>query len=142
MEYVRLSSEKDRDIPYLLSVYKLPEITRFIGINEENFFHYVTATENVFYYKAYKNEQLAGTAHCELLDGILYLALMVMPEFQRQGIGTEIVRDIQGGRLALPFTQIEVSIDKANTASLRLFQKMGFTKIGEDEDLAEFTWSV
>ncbi|MDE6107421.1 MAG: GNAT family N-acetyltransferase [Oscillospiraceae bacterium] len=140
MQYVCLQSERDQDVPYLLSVHKLPEIARFIGINEKNYFHYVTTTENVFYFKAYRGGKLAATAHCELIGGVLYLSLLVIPEFQRQGIGTEILREMQGGVFPLTFERIEVSIEKSNTASLGLFHKMGFTQVAEDEELMDFVW--
>ena len=136
-----MNSEKDNDIPYLLSIYKLPEILRFIGIDEKNYFSYVINTENVFYFKVYKNEHLVATVHCELDDKVLYIGLMVIPKYQNLGIGTEILSDIQNGVLALPFTHIKVSIDKLNIFSLRLFDKMNFVKTSEDEDLIDFIWN-
>ena len=142
MKYLQIISEKDRDIPYLLSIHNLPEISRFISINEKTYFKYVTSTENVFYFKAYKNETLAATVHFELSDGILYISLLVIPEFQKQGIGTEIIHDIQNGVFGLPFKQIKVSIDKLNTSSLSLFSKMNFIKDSEDEDLIDFIWPI
>lgn len=140
MRYIQVKTEGDMDIPYLLSVHKLPEIARFIGINEEAYFRYVTTAENVFYLKAYRNETLAGTVHCEIVEGILYMSLLVAPEYQRQGVGTEILRDFQEGALGLPYTRIEVSIDKENAPSLGLFRKMGFVQTGEDEELLDFAW--
>lgn len=142
MKYIQLTSENDNDIPYLLSIHKLPEISRFISINEANYFHYVTTTENVFYYKVYKNGDLVATVHCELFDKILYMSIVVIPDFQKQGIGTAILYDIQNGVLPLTFTHINVSIDKCNVPSLRLFKKMNFTKSSEDEELIDFVWSA
>lgn len=173
MNYIQITSERDKDIPYLLSVHKRPEISRFISIDEENYFYYVTTSESVFYFKVFMDdlcysngadavedkvgeielisskahrgnteEKLAATVHCELNDGILYMSIMVIPGFQNQGVGTEILHDIQNGVLALPFTHIKVSIDKCNMASLRLFRKMGFHDISEDEELMDFVWSA
>lgn len=142
MKYIQITSEKDNDIPYLLSIHKLPEISRFIGINEKNYFNYVTTTENVFYFKVYKDDRLVATVHCEIIDETLYLSLMVIPDFQKQGIGTAVLYDIQHRVLPLTFIHIKVSIDKLNTASLHLFQKMNFTKISEDVDLIDFIWSI
>ena len=33
------------------NLYDLPEISRFISIDKDNYFKYVTSTENVLYYK-------------------------------------------------------------------------------------------
>lgn len=142
MKYIQITSEKDDDIPYLISIHKIPEISHFISINEENYFHYVTTTENVFYFKVYKNDDLVGTVHCELFDKMLCMSILVIPIFQKRGIGTAILYDIQNGVLPLTYTHIRVSIDKFNSSSLRLFKKMDFTKISEEEDLIDFIWSV
>lgn len=142
MNYIQITSEKDNDIPYLISIHRMPEISHFISINEENYFHYVTTTENVFYFKVYKNDDLVGTVHCELFDKMLCMSILVIPIFQKRGIGTAILYDIQNGVLPLTYTHIRVSIDKFNSSSLRLFKKMDFTKISEEEDLIDFIWSV
>lgn len=142
MKYIQITSEDDNDIPYLLSIHKIPEISHFISINEKNYFHYVTTTENVFYFKVYKNDDLVAMVHCELFDKMLCMSILVIPDFQKQGIGTAILYDIQNGILPLTYTHIKVSIDKFNTPSLRLFKKMGFIKISEDEDLIDFIWFV
>ena len=142
MKYIQITSEKDNDIPYLISIHKIPEISQFINISEENYFHYVTTTENVFYFKVYKNDDLVATVHCELFDEMLCMSILVIPNFQRGGIGTAILYDIQNGVLPLTYTHIKVSIDKFNSSSLRLFKKMDFTKISEEEGLIDFIWSV
>ncbi len=142
MNYIQITSEADSDIPYIISIHKLPEISRFISINEKNYFHYVTTTENVFYFKVYKYDDLVAALHCELLDNVIYLSILVMPEFQRQGVGTAILSDIQSAVIPIAFTQIKVSIDKSNVPSLRLFMKMGFKKTSEDDELIDLTWSV
>lgn len=142
MKYIQIISEKDNDIPYLLSIHKMPQISHFISINEINYFHYVTTTENVFYFKVYKNDDLVATVHCELFDKLLCMSIMVIPDFQKQGIGSAILYDIQNGVLPLEYTHIKVSIDKSNAPSLRLFEKMNFIKTSEDEELIDLIWSA
>lgn len=142
MKYIQINSENDKDIPYLVSIHKLPEISRYVSINEENYFPYVTTAENVFYFKVYENEQLVAVIHCELFDEILHMSIIVMPEYQKQGIGTAILYDIQNMALPLTFTHIKVSIEKSNAASLRLFNKMNFVKTSEEEELIDFIYSV
>lgn len=138
MKYIQITSAEDKDIPYLLSIHKLPEISRYIHIDEENYFRYVSSTENVFYYKVYNDNNIVATAHCELLDDILFLSLLVIPRYQNRKIGTKILDDIQNGVLPLTFSQIKVSIEKSNMASLHLFSKMNFIKVSEDDELMDF----
>ena len=140
MKYIQITSETDKDIPYLISIHKLPEISRYLSINEKEYFKYVTAADHVFYYKAYKDEHLAAAIHCELFDKILYMSIVVIPEYQKQGIGTAVLYDIQNGILPLKYTHIKVSIEKSNTASLKLFTKMGFIRISENEELLNYSY--
>lgn len=56
MNYIQITSERDKDIPYLLSVHKRPEISHFISIDGENYFYYVTTSENVFYFKVFMDD--------------------------------------------------------------------------------------
>ena len=41
---------------------------------------YITGTDGVYFYKAYKDNILVGTMHLELADGILYRSIVVLPE--------------------------------------------------------------
>lgn len=140
MKYCRLSSEWDKDIPFLCSVYRLPEIARFISIDEKNYWHYVTASENVYFYKVYDGERFVATIHCELTDNVLFMDIVVFPEYQKQGIGTGILSDIQSGTLALAFERIEVSIDESNAASLGLFEKMKFLPVSKEDELIQYSY--
>lgn len=141
MTYSLLASLKDTDIPQLLSIHLLPEVSHFIDINEKKYFKYVTKTENVFYYKISENDKLIGSVHCEIADKTLYVSLLVFPEFQNNGYGTKIIKDIINGVLPLDFDTIEVSIDKTNLPSLRLFEKVGFVKASVDGGLINYTYT-
>lgn len=141
MNYERLVSEGDKDIPYLLSIYRLPEISRYININEANYWHYVTSNENVFYYKVYDGDCLVATTHCELSDKTLFMDIIVIPEYQKRGIATGVLRDIQNGLLPLEFERIEVAIEESNIASIRLFEKMNFVMASKDAELINYVYS-
>lgn len=140
MNYQRMVHEDDSDIPYLLSVLHLPEVARYISIDEKNYWHYVTATDHVFYYKVYDGDRFVGATHCELQTRTLYMDILVFPQYQKQGVGIRILRDIQAGTLPLAFDTIEVSIDEANLASIRLFEKAGFQHTKRDEELLTYVW--
>ena len=140
MTYKRITSEADGDIPYLSLVLEMPEISRYISVDKANFWRYVTSTKNVFYYKVYDEDALVGAVQLELSGVVLYMDIMVIPEFQRQGIGTSVIRDIQSGVLPLSFERIEISIDERNIASIKLFENMGFEFISHDDELLNYIY--
>ncbi len=140
MIYKRILRIDDPDIPYLTTILKLPEIARFISIDEHHYWQYVTSNENVFYFKAYDEEQLIGATHCEILHNTLYMDIMVIPKYQRKGFGEAILQDIQSGKLPLTYDKIEVSIDYTNFASIKLFEKMNFHCISKEDELLNYRY--
>ena len=141
MIYRRLNSPNDPDIPYLTSALKQPEIARFISIDETNYWTYVTNTENVFYFKVFENDVLVAATHCEISNRTLYMDIMVVPTYQRKGVATTILNDIQSGTLLLDFDKIEVSIDKSNAASIKLFEKMNFKFVSMEDELLNYVYA-
>ena len=81
-----------------------------------------------------------AATHLECFDGTLYMDLVVLPQDQRKGIGTQILKDILRGALPIAFDRIEVSIDESNTASRKLFQKMGFSFLSKEEELENYVY--
>ena len=47
MIYRLLKNHDDKYIPIILSAYKHPLVSRFIGIDEENYWKYVTSTGKI-----------------------------------------------------------------------------------------------
>lgn len=141
MTYCLLKKADDEDIPLILSVYKQPSISQFISIDEENYWKYITSTDNVYFYKIYKDDILVSTIHLESDNHVLYMSVVVFPEFQKQGIATTILKDIQTGKLELGFDKIQVSIDEKNIASIKLFESAEFVCVGKDEELWEYEYT-
>ncbi len=140
MIYRRIDSQNDPDISYLDEILNLPEISRFINVDKNNYWTYVTNTENVFYFKAFENDALVAATHCEIINDTLYMDVMVIPAYQRNGVATKILNDIQSGNLPLDYDKIEISIDKSNTASIRLFEKMNFKLVSVEDELLNYEW--
>ena len=140
MTYERITSELDKDIQYLNTILEMPEISRYISVDKANFWRYVTSTKNVFYYKVYDEDALVGAVQLELAGEVLYMDIMVIPEFQRRGFGTSIIRDIQNGALPPSFERIEISIDESNIASIKLFKKMGFGFRSREDELLNYVY--
>ena len=140
MTYQLMKSHIDDDIPIILQIYRLPSITQFISINEQNYWQYVTSTENVWFYKVFEKDCLVATIHLELPERVLYMDIVVFPQYQRKGIGSKILNDIGKGKLGLDFDKIQVSIDESNIASIKLFEAAGFVCVAKDEELLEYEY--
>ena len=55
----------------------------------------------------------------------------VDPSYQKQGIGVELLDEIENELRKLGFRRIEVTIDPVNIPSQKLFEKMGYQNISE-----------
>ena len=139
LSYKRIISEDDVDIPKLIVTYKKPEIVRYISISE-NYFRYVTENDEVYFYKIYESNKLIGATHIEKQGTTLFMDILVFPEFQRLGLGTKILKDIQDDIFGFHFERIEISIDEKNTASLKLFENAGFIRTSKDDELINLTY--
>lgn len=142
MKFVRLLSVNDIDIARIQSAYNHFSISRFISVDKNNYWHYITKADNVYFYKVYNDNKLMATIHCERYDRVLHIAVVVFPEYQNMGYGMSILRAVQNGNLDISFDKIHASIEIQNTASLRLFEKVGFNCIGKDEELLEYEYPV
>ena len=141
LTYRKMLSENDMDIPKIKAVYQTPEVSQYISIGD-NYFCYVTNTENVYYFKVYENERLIGTVHLEKQGSVLSVAILVFYEYQRQGFGTRIVKDIQNGVFGIEYDNIEISIDERNAASLKLFENAGFIRVSQDGELINMVFHL
>ena len=141
MTYHLIKKLDDEDIQNILSVYKHPLVSRFISIDEDSYWRYITSTDNVYFYTIYMDDILVAAIHLELVQLVLYMSVVVDPQYQQQGIATTILKDIQTGKLELNFNKIRVSIDKNNIYSLKLFENVGFICVGNDEELLEYEYS-
>ena len=137
--YQRMLDENDSDIHRIKAVYQLRDVAQYISIGD-NYFRYVTSTENVYYFKVYEGGKLIGTAHFEKRGSTLSVAILVFCEYQRLGFGTRIVKDIQDGVFGLAYDKIEISIDERNTASLKLFENAGFIRLSQEEELISMVY--
>ena len=139
LTYEQLLNENDIAISQLKTVYKLPEVSRYLSISD-NYFCYVANTSNVYFYKVYNKGQLIGTIHLENHDNLLHMDILIFPEYQRKGFATEVIKDIQNDFFKLNYKKIEISIDEANSASIKLFKNAGFVRTSRDDELINFVY--
>ncbi len=140
MTYRRLNSLADPDISYLNRLHSLPEISRYISIDKEKYWNYVTSSENVYYYKVFDNNVLVSCVHIEKYGDTLYLSVFTVPEYQKRSIGSCVIKDIQTDIFSLGFKRIEISVDKTNIPSIRLFTKTGFCEFSREDELINYRW--
>ena len=138
--YARILSENDGDISQLLEIYQLPAISRFLSISDD-YFHYVANTENVYFYKIYESQTLIGTIHLEKCEDLLYMDILIFPEYQRMGFATSVVGDVQNDTFGLNFKRIEIAIDESNTASIKLFERAGFLFVSKEDELLNYAYA-
>lgn len=139
LTYEKMISESDADIPQLTEMYQMPEVSQYISIGE-NYFHYVTSASNVYFYKVHANDKLVGAIHIEKLETVLYMAILVFPQFQKRGIGTRIIEDIKNDICGLGYEKIEISVDEKNAASLKLFKNAGFVCVSKEDGLMSLVY--
>ena len=140
LTYSRILSEDDSDISHLLEIYQQPAISRFLSISN-NYFHYVTNTENVYFYKVYASEKLIGTIHLEKCEDLLYMDILIFPEYQRMGFATSVVADVKNDAFGLKFKRIEIAIDESNAASIKLFERAGFSFVSKEDELLNYVYA-
>lgn len=141
LKYKKLNNKDDLDIPYLLQIYLSPEISRFISIDEKNYFSYVTHTPDVYFFKVYARTELVGAIHLEVQKKTLFMDIMIIPKYQRRGIGTAIIKDLQNNAFEIDYEHIEVAIDQANIPSRKLFEKMGFQPLSKEDELINYIYA-
>ena len=139
LTYEQLLSENDIAIPQLKTIYQILEVSRYISISD-NYFFYVTNTPNVLFYKVYNNGNLIGTIHLEKHEKLLYMDILIFPQFQRKGFATKVIKDIQNDIFKLDYKKIAISIDELNSASLKLFENAGFTRTSKDDELINLVY--
>lgn len=139
LTYKKLLSASDSDITALESAYRAPDTARFLSISD-SYFDYVTTTDNVHFYKVYMSDTLVGALHLETEGEVLFMSILVFPDYRRKGIGKEALRNVQTDVFCLGFERIEVSIDEKNTASLRLFEEAGFLRTSKENELISLVY--
>ena len=91
-------------------------------------------------YKIYKNEKLIGTIHLEKHKNLLYMDILIFPEFQKMGFATKVIKDIQKDIFKLNYKKIEISIDERNISSITLFENAGFSFVSKEDELMHFVY--
>ncbi len=88
------------------------------------------------------DKTLVDTIHLEKHDNIMYMDILIFPEFQNSGLGTKVIINIKNDIFNLDFKKIEVSIDESNVPSLRIFEKLSFNLVAQEDELKIFEYQI
>ena len=135
MEFELLKKD-DRDIPTFQELHEYPTIKKYISIGE-NYFEYVTSTENVWYYKMLLEDMVIGGIHLEKEGDTMYLSICIHPQYQGKGYGKKSLRYVMD-RLAKGVSSIKASIEAENISSIKLFESCGFVFVDREEELLNY----
>ncbi len=142
MKFELMTSVSDKDLTVIKAAYDHPSVSRFVSIDKKNYWNYVTENKNVRFYKVFYQNILTGTLHCELVDDVVYPAVVIFPDYQNKGIGTAAVKAVCNGGLDIAFNKICASIDFRNTASVKAFEKSGFVLRERCDELLEYEYII
>ncbi len=128
--------KNDPELSLVKKLHEEPTVARFISVSDD-YFDYVTSAENVVYYKIKRRDELVGGLHTETENAVLYLSICIQPLYRRQGLAAAALKKLIS-QLPPAAQKIQVSIDEANAASLRLFESLGFSNVGREEELVDY----
>ena len=84
---------------------------------------------------------LAGYLQIQEEDRRIYVQnIVISGQFQGQGIGSSLLRDLQT-RAAARQIAVELGVFKTNPAAQRLYARLGFRQIGETSTHIEMRWT-
>lgn len=102
----------------LYNDWSLPPLTQTIGSLREEF-----ATSVIL--KAMSGEHLIGSVRAKVVNGVCLIGrLIVHPEFQGQGIGSRLLRQIEASFSDL--SKYEIFTGSKSEANIRLYQRHGY----------------
>lgn len=135
----RLTSAGDPDVP---EIRDMLTGERFISIDSDSYFTYVTGTAGVYFYKIYSCGRLCAVLHAESSGKSLSVMIAVMPDLRRRGIGRAAVNEMCRRLGEYGCTGAEAYIEPENTASAGLFRSCGFRHESDEDGLQRWVYEI
>lgn len=105
----------------------------------DGFFAAYFAKENLFV--IHWHNELVGAVQIHPRNDALDIAqLEIDPEYQRKGIGTAVIRDVQHQATAMA-TDVHLQVLKIDTDAAPLYRALGFQETGTTETHILMAWS-
>ncbi|MEI8407218.1 MULTISPECIES: GNAT family N-acetyltransferase [unclassified Kribbella] len=73
-------------------------------------------------------------------ESVELCGIQLLPEVQNRGIGTAIITDLQV-EAATNAVPLDLGVEKTNTNARRLYERLGFRKVGESGDEDKLRWT-
>ncbi len=117
-----------------------PTVSKYISVSDD-YFDYVTSAEGVVYFKIKLHDEFVGGIHSEIAGTVLYLSICIQPQYRRRGFAASALKKFIAN---VPQTveKIQISIDETNFPSTRLFESLGFSKIGREGELIDYVLNL
>jgi ribosomal protein S18 acetylase RimI-like enzyme len=86
------------------------------------------------------NDRVGRLRVTRTVDHVVLCGIQLLPRIQRQGIGAAIIDDLkaQAAAVGLP---LDLDVEKDNPGARRLYERLGFTQVGESEQEFNLRWS-
>ncbi len=128
--------QNDPDTHAVKEMHDEPSVSKYIFISD-NFFDYVVNSENVVYFKIKLYNELIGGIHTEIAGSVLHLSICILPEYRKKGFAAAALKKMIP-LIPQSVDRIQVSICETNIPSIRLFESLGFSRVGQEENLADY----
>lgn len=128
--------KNDPEIGLVRKMHDEPTVSKYISISDQ-YFDYVTGTENVVYLKIESHDELIGGIHSETAGTVLYLSICIREQYRKKGFATAALRRFIS-LVPDPVERIQVSIEETNVPSIRLFEGLGFSETAREEELIDY----
>jgi ribosomal protein S18 acetylase RimI-like enzyme len=86
------------------------------------------------------NDRVGRLRVTRTVDHVVLCGIQLLPRIQRQGIGTAIIDDLKA-RAAAAGVPLDLDVEKDNPDARRLYERLGFTQVGEGEQECNLRWS-
>lgn len=134
---IELIPAKDSDYEILKNIHHITlksHISKIWGWDEEfqnNYFKENFDEKNI--QLIYQTGRVAGYLQSwQSQRKIALVNLLVLPQYQNLGIGTEIIKNLQE-EAEKDFKQLELGVFKVNTSAKRLYERLGFKIFDESK---------
>jgi len=87
------------------------------------------------------NERVGRLRISRTVGRIELCGIQLLPGFQRHGIGTAIIEDLQA-QAAAAGIPIDLDVEKDNPDARKLYERLGFVQIGETDQEYKLRWEL
>ncbi len=85
---------------------------------------------SVFYILSYRSKQIGYFSYLHILDESHILNVAILPEYQGQGHGNELMRSLIATAQELGCTAFTLEVRQSNAKAVSLYEKYGFKLVG------------